>query len=84
MHPRQSSICQDDLTEIIIQLKIEIVEAWSGLYLDMYTHRLALDEMSVLKSQLKKSVQESKKLSIELDRSNTSILKEENKHWGES
>ena len=84
MHPRQSSICQDDLTETVIQLKIELVEAWSGLYLDMHTHRLALDEMSVLKSQLKKSVQESKKLSIELDRSNASILKEENKRWGKS
>ena len=84
MHPRQSSICQDDLTETVIQLNIELVEAWSGLDLDMHTRRSALDEMSVLKSQLEQSVQESEKLSIELDRSNASILKEENKRWGKS
>ena len=46
----------------------------------MHTRRSALDEMLVLKSQLEQSVQESERLSIELDRSNTSILKEKNKH----
>ena len=84
MHPRQSSICQDDLTETVIQLNLELVEAWSGLDLDMDTHRSALDGMLVLKSQLEQSVRESEKFSIELDRSNASILQEENKCWGKS
>ena len=79
MHPRQSSICQDDLTETVIELNIELVEAWSGLDLDMHNHRSALDGMLVLKSQLEQSVRESERLSIELDRSNTIILQEENK-----
>ena len=35
--------------------------------------------MVVLKSQLEQSVRESERLSIELDRSNTIILQEENK-----
>ena len=26
MHPRQSSICQDDLTETVIELNIELVD----------------------------------------------------------
>ena len=45
----------------------------------MHTRRSALDELLVLKSQLEQSVRESERLSIELDRSNTIILQEENK-----
>ena len=45
----------------------------------MHTRRSALDELLVLKSQLEQSVKESERLSIELDRSNTIILQEENK-----
>ena len=45
----------------------------------MHNRRSALDGMLVLKSQLEQSVRESERLSIELDRSNTIILQEENK-----
>ena len=47
--------------------------------MDMHNRRSALDGMLVLKSQLEQSVRESERLSIELDRSNTIILQEENK-----
>ena len=84
MDPQQSSTCQDDQTETVVQLKIKLVEAWSGLDLDMHTRRSALNVMLVLKSQLEQYVQEIEKLSIKLDSSNANITKEENKCWGKS
>ena len=79
MNSRQPSPCRYDLTDTVIQLKLEIAEARSRLDSSLHARRSALDENLVLKSQLEQCVREREKLIIELDSSNVSILQEENK-----
>ena len=70
--------CQNDMTETVIKLKLELAQASFGLDSSLHSCRSALNNMLVLRIQMEHFVLDKEQLSIKVDHSNTSIFQGEN------